>query len=452
MNALAPIAKAVSTNPLKLSAPLGAAMAYLGVDGAVPLFHGSQGCTAFSLVLLVRHFKEMIPLQTTAMNEVSTILGGADHVEEALLNLKKRMNPKFIGICSTALTETRGEDFVGDLRAIKAKRAEELAGTEIVFASTPDFAGALEEGWAKAVVAMIEALVAEGEAEPIKGQVNVLAGQHLTPGDVEAIRDTIEIFGLSAVILPDISRSLDGTAPDEWRPTSRGGVTLAEIGSMGRSIATLAVGEHMRGAAQALEARTGVPTLYFDNLTGLDACDRLCVELARLARRPVPERLQRERSRLIDAMLDGHFYFAGKKMALAAEPDLLLATAQLMHDLGAEISAAVTTAAGSAALAAIPADEVIVGDLGDLEARASGVDLIATHSHGRQAAERLHVPHLRIGFPIFDRLGAAYRTSVGYAGTRQYIFEIANVILGAQHKPTPQSLNPFLLRQKEMRA
>ena len=159
MNALAPVSRSLSTNPLKSSAPLGAAMAFLGVEGAVPLFHGSQGCTAFALVLLVRHFKEAIPLQTTAMNEVSTILGGADHVEEALLNLKKRMNPKLVGICSTALTETRGEDFEGDLRLILTRRAEELSGTEVVFASTPDFNGALEEGWSRATVALIDALV-----------------------------------------------------------------------------------------------------------------------------------------------------------------------------------------------------------------------------------------------------------------------------------------------------
>ncbi len=42
----------------------------------MPLFHGSQGCTSFALVLLVRHFKETIPLQTTAMDEVATVLGG----------------------------------------------------------------------------------------------------------------------------------------------------------------------------------------------------------------------------------------------------------------------------------------------------------------------------------------------------------------------------------------
>ena len=452
MNAVAPITKSVSTNPLKTSAPLGAALAWLGVDGAVPLFHGSQGCTAFALVLLVRHFKEMIPLQTTAMNEVSTIVGGADHVEEALLNLKKRMNPRFIGICSTALTETRGEDFVGDLRLIRARREEELKGVEVVFASTPDFSGAMEEGWAKAVTATIETLVPAGRGATVKGQVNVLAGLHLSPADVEALRDTIESFGLKPIVLPDLSCSLDGAVADEWRATARGGVTVEEIAAMGRSEATLVIGEHMRAPGQALEQRAGVPNLWFDHLTGIEACDRLCVELAHLGHCSVPPRLRRERARLVDVMLDGHFFFAGRKMAVAAEPDLLLATTRLMHDLGAEISAAITTTAGSTALTQIPAREVLVGDLGDLEARAKGADLIATHSHGRQAAERLHVPHLRIGFPIFDRLGAAYRRTALYDGSRQAIFEIANLFQADHREVTPDSLNPFLLRQKEMRA
>ena len=97
MASILPVAKAASVNPLKSSQPLGAAFAFLGVAGAVPLFHGSQGCTSFALVLFVRHFKEAIPLQTTAMDEVATILGGADHLEEAILNLKNRTKPKLIG-------------------------------------------------------------------------------------------------------------------------------------------------------------------------------------------------------------------------------------------------------------------------------------------------------------------------------------------------------------------
>lgn len=76
---------------------------------------------------------------------------------------------------------------------------------------------------------------------------------------------------------------------------------------------------------------------------------------------------------------------------------------------------------------------MIVGDLGDLEDMAGAADLLVTHAHGRQAADRLGIPHLRVGFPIFDRLGSAYRTSIGYSGTRSLIFETANLFLAAPH-------------------
>ncbi len=187
----------MSVNPLKSSQPLGAAFAYLGVAGAMPLFHGSQGCTSFALVLFVRHFKETIPLQTTAMDEVATILGGADHLEEAILNLKNRTKPSLIGICTTALVETRGEDFAGDVAGIKARRAEELGGTEVVLSTTPDFEGAIEEGWAKAVTSMIEGVTIPGIRKRDPDKVAILAGWHLTVADIEHIRDVVESFGLS---------------------------------------------------------------------------------------------------------------------------------------------------------------------------------------------------------------------------------------------------------------
>lgn len=452
MATVVPARSAVSVNPLKQSAPLGAAMAYLGVEGAVPLFHGSQGCTAFALVLMVRHFKETIPIQTTAMNEVSTILGGADHLEEALLNLKSRMKPKLIGIASTALTETRGEDMAGEVKTILARRAADLAGTTVVYASTPDFTGALEEGWAKATTAVIEGLVPEGRLAGSRPRaVNILVGQHFTPGDIEHVRDLCEGFGLSPTILPDISLSLDGTVPEAWVPTSYGGTPLAAIAEMGRAAATFALGEHMAEPGRVLQERTGVRTRVLPGLTGLEDVDRFVVALSELSQRPPSDRLKRERSRLVDAMLDGHLIIGGKKVAIAAEPDLLRAVAGLVAGLGARIVGAVSTASGSSALARVPAEEVEIGDLGTLErlAQDRGADLIATHSHGRRAAERLHLPLLRIGFPIFDRLGSQHKVSVGYAGTRALIFEIANLIQGEHHEPSPDALDPFHGRDAE---
>lgn len=452
MSIVVPVRKSASVNPLKQSAPLGAAMAYLGVEGAVPLFHGSQGCTAFALVLMVRHFKETIPIQTTAMNEVSTILGGADHLEEALLNLKSRMKPRLIGIASTALTETRGEDMAGELRRILDRRAADLAGTAVVYASTPDFTGALEEGWAAATTAVIGTLVPETDvAGSDPRAVNILAGQHLSPGDLEALRDLVESFGLTPTILPDVSLSLDGTVPDAWVPTSYGGTPLAAIAGMGRAAATFAIGEHMAAPGRLLEARTGVRCRALPSVTGLEDCDRLVVALAELSGRPVPERLKRERSRLVDAMLDGQLVIGDRKVVIAAEPDLLYAVSTLIAGLGGRIVGAVSTAVGSRALERIPADDVLIGDLGDMERLAAerDADLIATHSHGRGAAGRLHRPHLRIGFPIFDRLGCQHKVSVGYAGTRGLIFEIANLFQADHHAVTPADLDPFRDRAAE---
>ena len=102
--------KSLSINPLKMSQPLGAALAFLGLNKMMPLFHGSQGCTAFAKVVLVRHFRESIPLSTTAMTEISTILGGEDNVEQAILTIIEKYNPEVIGLLTTGLTETRGDD------------------------------------------------------------------------------------------------------------------------------------------------------------------------------------------------------------------------------------------------------------------------------------------------------------------------------------------------------
>ncbi|KAF0118825.1 MAG: nitrogenase molybdenum-iron protein NifN [Rhodospirillaceae bacterium] len=211
---------------------------------------------------------------------------------------------------------------------------------------------------------------------------------------------------------------------------------------MDRSALTLTVGEHMREAAEALHRKTGVPYRLFERLTGLEACDALMATLAEISHRPVPKRLRRARSRLVDAMLDGHCHFGGRRMAVAAEPDHLIALVRSLTEMGAEGRVAVTTVAATG-LEALPVEEVVVGDLGDLERRAAGCDLILTHTHGRQGAARLGLPLHRTGFPVFDRLGAPHQVSIGYRGTSRLIFEIANrLIEHAERMDLPHKTNP----------
>ena len=82
----------------------------------------------------------------------------------------------------------------------------------------------------------------------------------------------------------------------------------------------------------------------------------------------------------------------------------------LLTEMGAKILVAVTTTQ-SPVLERVEAEEVLIGDLRILEtlSKAKGCDLLVTHSHGRQAAERLKIPFYRIGIPMFDRLGAGHQ-------------------------------------------
>ena len=265
-------------------------------------------------------------------------------------------------------------------------------------------------------------------ALPISTQVNLLPGSHLTPGDLEEIKDMLAAFGLTAITLPDVSGSLDGHIPPDWRGTTLGGTRHDDITRMGSSVMTLAIGEQMREAAEALQARTGVPFQLLDRLTGLACNDAFLMALAKVSGQPVPAKYRRQRSQLLDAMLDGHFYLGGKKVAIGAEPDLLLAAGALLHEMGAVLHTVVSTT-HSPALAALPAEIALIGDLEDLEQGAQACDLLMTHSHGRQAAERLDKPFFRLGFPVFDRIGNAHRVMVGYRGTRQFIFEVANLMM-----------------------
>ncbi|TWA62196.1 nitrogenase molybdenum-iron protein NifN [Azospirillum brasilense] len=422
-------AKAASTNPLKMSQPLGAALAFLGVDRCMPLFHGSQGCTAFGLVLLVRHFREAIPLQTTAMDQVSTILGGYENLEQAVRTIHERNAPALIGVATTGVTETKGEDMAGQYSLFR-QRNPALAGLKLVFANTPDFSGGFEDGFSAAVTGIVEEVVQPSETT-VKGQINVLAGCHLSPGDVEELRDIIESFGLSPIFLPDLSLSMSGRQPDDFTATSLGGVTVEQIASMGASELTLVIGEHMRVAAAALELKTDVRSVFFDRLTGLEASDRLVRTLSEMSGRPVPAKLRRQRETLVDGMLDGHFFYSRKRIAVALEPDLLYAVTSFLADMGAEVIAAVSPTQ-TAVLEKLKAATVMVGDHSDVETLARDADLIVSNSHGRQGAARIGVPLHRMGLPMFDRLGAGLKVHVGYRGTRELLFEIGNLFLSRE--------------------
>jgi nitrogenase molybdenum-iron protein NifN len=438
--------KAMSVSPLKASQPVGGALAFLGLHRAIPMLHGAQGCTAFAKVFFVRHFREPIPLQTTAMDQVSSVMGADDNIIEGLKAICEKSNPAVIGLLTTGLSETQGTDIkrsVGDFR----KAYPQYEHIAVVPVTTPDFTGCAEMGYAAAVAAMIDTLVkpaCETGSRPRRRprQVTVLAGSMLTPGDLEALKEIIECFGLRPNVLPDLSDSLDGHLTDmDFSPVTVGGAPISEFASIGDAAATLVIGRSLAAAADLLRERTGVVDYRFDSLMGLEAVDRLILALKQISGVPVPERIERQRAQLQDAMLDTHFMIGQARIAIAADPDLLHAFAQLLTGMGAEIVAAVAPARAPV-LADVRTPAVKIGDLEDLEIAAceNGAEMVIGNSHALASAERLGLPLLRIGFPQYDVLGGYQKTWIGYRGTRQALFELANMLSGHErHAIEPYS-------------
>ena len=78
------------------------------------------------------------------------------------------------------------------------------------------------------------------------------------------------------------------------------------------------------------------------SLTGLAEVDRLMIVLAELAGCDIPSKYQRQRSRLADAMVDTHYQFGLKKVALACEADLLKTLTPFLHGMGCDIRLALS--------------------------------------------------------------------------------------------------------------
>jgi nitrogenase molybdenum-iron protein NifN len=180
-----------------------------------------------------------------------------------------------------------------------------------------------------------------------------------------------------------------------------------------------------------LKTRSGVPDYRFDTLMGLEAVDAFIAALAEVSGQPVPEKIERQRAQLQDAMVDTHFMLGFARVAIAGDPDLLFAMASLVHGVGCQVTAAVAPSkvAHPGAGARRPGQAGRSGGHGTRPPCAKGVDLVICNSHAAETARRLGVPLFRAGFPQYDLIGGYQRLWIGYRGTRQALFDLANLMV-----------------------
>lgn len=416
----------VAVNPLKHSQAVGATLAFMGFAGVMPVLHGSPGCSTFAKIPLAQHLGELIPLSTTAMTEVVTVLGCEESIKQAILTLVLQHHPEILGLCTTGLTETRGDDMGRFLKEIR--QLPELNNLPMVLVSTPDFKGSLQDGFAAAVESIVKEIPVLSNSQQSK-QITILASSAFTPGDIQEIKEMCHDFELNPIVIPDLSGLLDSPLNSTFNPgvTTRG-TTLEQLRLVGNSTFTLAFGESMRSSARILQQKFKIPYDVFTEFTGLNATDKLLYALVQISGNNVPEKYRQKRRHLQQAMLSTHLKLSCKRVAVALEPDLLWLTIDFLISMGMSIHAALTTGR-SPLLEKIPIQSVTIGDLEDFEQLAAGSDLLIANSYAEVIAKHLNIPLYRQGIPIFDHFGNIFATKVGYQGAIQSLFDIANLIV-----------------------
>ncbi|HKJ04835.1 MAG TPA: nitrogenase iron-molybdenum cofactor biosynthesis protein NifN [Geopsychrobacteraceae bacterium] len=410
--------KPLQVNPIKLSQPMGATLAFLGVDGCMPLMHGGQGCTSLTKVYYTRHFSEPIAIQTSAVTDAIAVLDGGDYsIVESVKNITRKVSPSLIGLYTTGLPETKGDD----IRAVATK-----VDYPLVYANTPDYEGGLESGWAATCKALIDQLVEPAE-KVNDNKLVLLPNVSLQPIEVEKIKDLIEGFGFNVLALPDLSTSLDGHLGEKQASLSCGGISVDEIRGLADAGLVVSVGDSMQACAVALQKKNPhIRHQHFSHLQGLEASDELIeILLAETGfTRPHPGVI-RWRKRLQDAMLDSHFSLGQTRFLVAAEPDQLAGICQSLYEAGGKVTVAISPV-DSPQLNKVRAEKVLVGDLEDAERLADDFDLVVGNFHCEALAHRLHKGLVLRGFPIWEQVGNQLKNDLLYEGGAYFLFECAN--------------------------
>ena len=431
----------LNTNPCKMCMPMGSVSAFYGIRRSMSILHGSQGCSTYIRRHMATHYNEPVDIASSSLTEEGTVFGGTKNLLKGLENLIKLYDPEVIAVSTTCLAETIGEDVPAIIRQFKDAHPEVTA--TIIPVSSPGYGGSQYEGFFRA----LHAIVRHTPMNPAPNNlINIITG-HLSAADTRALKALLDQCGLEYVLLPDLSQNLDGGHEENYNRLPQHGTPLSRISLMAGARMTLELapfcpedyspGAHLRDAY-------GVPLLRMNLPVGLRDTDAFTATLEALGG-TIPASVREDRARYLDAMIDAHKYNAQCRAAVFGEPDLVLALVRACSENGAVPVVAATGSRCSGFEKALEPEMAAAGEtqfsggfdilnFADFTAIENALltrkaNLMLGNSDGRRIEERHHVPLLRYGFPIHDRVGGQRTRMLFYDGSLNFMEATANAML-----------------------
>jgi len=422
-------------NPAKTCQPIGAMYAALGIHACLPHSHGSQGCCAYHRMHLTRHFRDQVLASSSSFTEGASVFGGASNLKTSIKNVFKIYNPDVIAIHTTCLSETIGDDVPNII-----KQSEIPEGKVVIHTNTPSYVGSHITGFSNMCKSMVSYL-AQADGETKKEQVNVIPG-FTNPGDMREIRRIVTAMGIKLIMFPDTSGVLDAPLTNKYQMYPDGGATVAEIRDSGNSELTIALGSFAsNAAADLLQEKCGVTGIPLKLPIGLKATDDFIMALKDWFGVEIPKDLAVERGQVIDTLIDTHFHYQGKSVAIFGDPDHVIAMTEFAITMGLIPKYVLTGTPGKEFETIVQKmlDEAGItgskvkaeGDLFELHEwiREEKVDLLIGTSYGKYIARKEDIPLVRFGFPILDRAVHPLMPVVGYRGCLRLIEQISDALL-----------------------
>jgi len=432
-----------TTNACKLCTPLGASLVFKGISNAVPLLHGSQGCSTYIRRYVISHFKEPVDIASTNFSEETAIFGGGVNLNLALDNLRKQYNPEMIGIATTCLSETIGDDVAMFLKFYREQRTNEKL-PEIIHVSTPSYRGTHMDGFHGAVQAVVEEL-SKTDSDAASGhQLNIFPGM-VSPADIRHLKDILKAFGISYAMLPDYSDRLDGALWSEYQSIQKGGTEILKIKNMKMARASVEFGKILEGgrssAGKYLKDTFGVPCFSLGLPIGVRETDAFFKFLENISGMTTPRKYVSQRERLIDSFVDGHKYVSGIRAVVYGEEDLVVGMVSLLREVG--IIPVLCASGGKSGMMEKTIETIVpeyqsLGinirenvDFMDIEKQAADLspDLCIGNSKGYTLSRRMGIPLVRIGFPVHDRVGGGRIRHLGYEGVQELFDRMVNTLI-----------------------
>jgi nitrogenase molybdenum-iron protein NifN len=395
---------------------------------------------------IISHYNEPIDIASSSLSEKHAVYGGGPNLKLGLTNVAAKYRPQLIGIATTCLTETIGDD----VKMYLHQYAEDTKGSvglpTFVNVSTPSYSGTHMEGFHAAIREVVTQL---SEGGPRNETVNLLPG-FVSSADYRLLAETMADFGLGCTLLPDLSETMDGPALLEYEKIQSGGTPIAAIKAMGRSQATIEFGPTLAATGgTVLAEKFSVPNHRIGMPVGIRETDAFFSLLETISGRPTPGKYAKQRGRLVDAYVDGHKYIFGKRAILYGEEDLLVGMCSFLAEIGVQpvlcasggtsgkLKAAIASATGDTLL---EQPQVFEGmDFFEISEIAETLqpDLVVGHSKGYPLAKKLNIPLIRVGFPIHDRVGGQRILHLGYAGAQHLFDLVANAMIEKKQDDSP---------------